>query len=116
MNIIFKEFVEKYKILNRSQISTNRGARTSDHIFVLRILFEKYVKREKSTLFACFVDFKKAVDKVWRMGLLYKLQLMDIKGHFYNVIKDMYDKSEVCVKIGDRRTGFFYNYYWSQTG
>ena len=79
MNSRLKEFVEKHKLMSKSQISTSEGARTTDHIFVLRILFEKYVKKEKGKLYACFIDFQKAYDRVWRVGMLYKLQLLGIK-------------------------------------
>ena len=107
MNDRLKKFDEKHKIISKSQISTKRGARTTDHIFVFRILFEKYVKRMKKRLYACFVDFQKAFDKVWRVGLFYKLQLMGIKGNFYQVIKSMYRNVETSVKIGNKRTEMF---------
>ena len=33
----------------------------------------------------------------------------DINGNFFNLIKKMNSESEICVKIGDKRTPFFKN-------
>ena len=41
--------------------------------------------------------------------MLYKLLKYGIKGNFFNLIKNMNSESEICVKIGDKRTPFFKN-------
>ena len=43
--------------------------------------------------FTCFVDFQKALDKVWRTDLLYKLLKFSIRGKFYDMIKNIYSKT-----------------------
>jgi hypothetical protein len=45
-----------------------------------------------------FNDLRKAFDKVRHDGLLYKLRKKGISNLFYNIIKNMYQKTELCVK------------------
>ncbi len=46
------------------QLGFRSGAQCNDHILTLNTIIEKYVKREKKRLFACFVDYRKAFDSV----------------------------------------------------
>ena len=74
LNSRLEKIVYSHNILNDKQFGFPRGARTTDHIFVLRTLAEKYLMHSNpEKLFACFVDFHKAYDSVWRQSLLYKL-------------------------------------------
>ena len=81
-----------------------KGHRTTDHMFVLKTLIDKYVERNTKPLYACFVDFKSAFDTVWHQRLLYKLKAAGVGTKFYNIIQNMYSKTEVCVKIDNYRT------------
>jgi hypothetical protein len=51
--------------------------------------------------------FKSVFDTVWHQGLLYKLKAAGVRTKFYNIIQNMYSKTEVCVKIDNNRTYFF---------
>ena len=42
--------------------------------------------KKNKTLFACFVDLRKAFDSVWREGLIYKLYQYGISKKFINVM------------------------------
>ena len=66
------KYLDKNNIIYNSQIGFRKGYRTSDHIFVLKTLVDLYTKNDKK-VFACFVDFQKAYDSVWRNGLFYTL-------------------------------------------
>jgi len=84
------------------------GCRTSDHIFSLRTLIDKYVNGStRGKLYACFIDFKKAFDSVWHEGLLTRLLQYNINGNFYSLIKNLYSKSKCFIKLGSKRTGTF---------
>ena len=63
--------------------------RTSDHIFTLRALIEKYSHLHKQKLYACFVDFKKAFDSVWYAGLFYRLLDYGIGDNIYNKVNQV---------------------------
>ena len=62
------------KVLSDCQIGFKSDYRTSDHIFILNTVLNSYFSRGKR-MYACFVDFSKAYDSVWRVGLSYKLIL-----------------------------------------
>ena len=66
------KYLDKNNIIYNNQIGFRKGYRTSDHIFVLKTLVDLYTKNNKK-VFACFVDFQRAYDSVWRNGLFYKL-------------------------------------------
>ena len=53
-----------------------------------------------------FVDFEKAFDSVLHSALLLKLAKLDIKGPFY-IIRSMYRKNDLHVRIHDTLTGTF---------
>ena len=105
--------LDKYLIdnnlINKCQIGFSKKARTSDHIFVLKTLIDKYihVNRKGGKLFACFIDLRKAFDIVIHAGIRYKLIKYGISGKLYSIIKDMYRKSELCVRINNKITPTF---------
>ena len=53
-----------------NQLGFRAGAQCSDHILTLSTIIEKYVKRQKGRVFACFVDYRKAFDTVCRDALM----------------------------------------------
>ena len=53
------------------------------------------------------MDFKKAFDTVWRVGLWQKLVKNDISGKILKVIYNMYNCIKSCVKQNDQISGFF---------
>ena len=59
-NRLQTSFFDKNKIINETQIGFQPKARTSDHMFVLRTLIEKYQSLD-SKLYVCFVDFQKGI-------------------------------------------------------
>ena len=80
------------KNLKHNQIDFRKGFRTADHIFPVKTLMGKYLSQNKK-LYLCFVDFKKAYDTVWRIGLLSKLQSYGISNRFINLYS-MYSKTK----------------------
>ena len=67
-------------------------------MFVVKCIIDHYFSRG-SKVYSCFVDFKKAFDSALHTAILIKLVRMDIHGLFYNVIKNMYSQSLLCVKV-----------------
>ena len=63
------EFLDAINILSHYQIGFRRGYRTADHVFILDTILNSYFSKENK-VYACFVDFSKAYDSVWRNGLL----------------------------------------------
>ena len=92
--------IESRNFIKSEQAGFRKNYRTSDHIFVLRIIVDKYVLNAKNCdkLFACFIDFMKAFDTVWHDGLFIMFQKACIRGKIYQVIKSMYHGSQALVK------------------
>ena len=55
----------------------------------------------------CFIDLRKAFDRVWRNGLWKRLWDEGIRGKFWRVCKNMYEDTKSCVLLGKERTDFF---------
>ena len=64
----------------RETVPSGKKHGTNDHIFILKTLITKYVKRLKLNLYCCFIDFRKAFDSVWWNGLLLKMRYLGIGG------------------------------------
>ena len=86
------------KVQRREQIGFEKKCRPADHLFVLKTLINHYNNKGKK-LFACFVDFKKAFDSVWRLGMIYKLLQMGMNRNYVKLIQHMYDQSNQSLKI-----------------
>jgi retron-type reverse transcriptase len=101
-------FTDNNNVIPPNQIGFRKGARTSDHILVLKSLIDKYINRAgKSYLYVCFIDFSAAFDTVWRNALLYKLIHIGIGGNFLRVIRDMYSSVSFAIKYDNKLTDSF---------
>ena len=82
LNIRLEKFLAERNIICKEQIGFCKDKRTSDHMFVLKTLIDKYTQKGPKLLFTCFIDFRKAFDTVWHDGLLYKLRKYGISDLF----------------------------------
>ena len=100
-------WLESTNSLNNFQAGFRKGARTEDQLFLLTQSMKDGFQLGKSTV-AVFVDLQQAYDKVWRKGLLLKMQNMGICGKMYNWIKNyLSDRSmqtQVNNKLSSKRT------------
>jgi hypothetical protein len=107
MNSRLYEYRQENKQGCREQIAYQKDSRTTDHIFVLQTLIDKYIKHKKP-LFVCFVDMKKAFDSVLHQSILVKLLKAGINGNFYSIIQDMYKNTKLSAKVSSLdRTEYF---------
>ena len=111
LNTRLKEYLTENNVISKTQIGFQKKAKTTDHIFVLRMLIEKYTKQNKAKLFTCFIDFKKAFDSVLHQTLFLKLQNLGITGLFYNtcIMKNIYIDNILRIKIGNGLTDEFHS-------
>ena len=75
-------------------------------MLILRTLIDEYVKKLKSHLYVCFVNFRKAKDSVWRQALMFKLLSQNVSEIFFKIVMAMYINNNICVKINCQRTSF----------
>ena len=94
-------FLEENRILNETQSGFRKEYSTIDNIMALQSTIE-YFKSQKRKLFCCFVDFTKAFDNIWRVGLWQKLLKHGIEEQIFKIITNMYNG-----------IGIMYNYKWS---
>ena len=69
---------------------------TADNIFILDSLINLYLSTKK-TLFCTFIDFSRALDTIWRVGIWQKIIENNISGKCFNVIKSLYQNVKSCV-------------------
>lgn len=105
--IMLNERVEKWEKENdikcQEQIGFEKKSRPSDHLLVLKTLIDLHANEGKK-LFACFVDFQKAFDSVWRTMLFYKLIRYGLDLGIVKLLKDMYGKTSICLKLNGKIT------------
>jgi hypothetical protein len=107
LNNRLKEFCDKNSIINERQSGFRKHARTSNNIFIIRTLHEKYCLQGNQKLYACFIDFQKAFDSIWHEALLLKLLRVGIGGPFYKVIKSIYENVTASVRCGNKLSNNF---------
>ncbi|KAK3545937.1 hypothetical protein QTP70_016961, partial [Hemibagrus guttatus] len=79
---------------------------TTDAIFALRILMEKYRDGQRE-LHCVFVDLGKAYDKVPREELWYCLRKSGVAEKYVRVVQDMYERSRTVVRCAVGQTEEF---------
>ena len=99
------EFLDFRNTLSYFQIGFRMRYRTSEHVFILNTILNSYFHKGKR-VYACFVDFSKAYDSVWKDGLLYKLILSGLSFRFVSLISSMYDDLQMTVKLSNGITPF----------
>ena len=71
----------------------------------------KAFKLSKS-LYAYFIDLRKAFDTVNREALLCKLSHYKLSGCFFNILKNMYDEVKYSIKFTEGETSSFVSLWW----
>ena len=100
LNNRLMKFTIENNILPKCQLGFLPGNRTSDAHIRIHNLVRKYCHKNNSRIYSCFIDFSKAFDMIPREILFNKLLNNNIKGNFFNVIKNIYTSDKACIKIG----------------
>ena len=92
------------KIIAEEQAGFRAGRSTTERIFNLRNLREKYLQHQQD-LYHVFLLFKKAFDRVWHAVLWATMKKYNISTNLIRVVKNLYDKATSAVlfnsSIGD---------------
>ena len=93
------------EIIAEEQAGFRAGRSTTEQIFNLRILCEKYLQHQQN-LYHVFIDFKKAFDRVWHAALWATMRKYNINANLVRTIEQLYDKATSAVQmngsIGER--------------
>ena len=76
-------------LLSSAQAGFRNAHSTADNIFILHSLINLYLSTKKK-LFFTFIDFGRAFDTIWRVGLWQIFLENNISGKCFNVIKSLY--------------------------
>ena len=81
-----------------NQIDFCKGFRTADHVLTIKTLINKYLSENKK-LYFCFVDFRKAYDSIWLEALFKKLLDYGVSANFVSLLRNMYEKTKLSVRL-----------------
>ena len=84
------------KIIAEVQAGFRAGGSTTEQIFNLRILCEKYIKHQQD-LYHVFIDFSRAFNRVWHATLLATMKKCNISANLIRVINNLCDKATSAV-------------------
>ena len=92
----------------RPQISDEQfgfvaGKGTNNALFTLRVLTERAIEVQKD-VFACFVDYEKAFDKVKHLNLFDMLKNLDLDGKDLRLLRNLYWNQKASVKVADEES------------
>ena len=88
----------KYHRFAEEKAGFRPGRNTTEQIFNLRILCEKYLQHQQD-LYHVFVDFKKAFDRVWHAALWATTRKYNINANLIRIIQNLYDKATSAVYL-----------------
>ena len=91
-------WLEQTQTLNLNQAGFRKGMRTEDQLFRFAQNALDASQRYEHTA-AVFIDLKQAYDKVWRQGLLLKMQKAGIEGKCYFWIKNFLSERTIQTKV-----------------
>ena len=91
-------WLESSNLLTDIQAGYRAANRTEDQLFRLVQSIQDGFQEGHSTT-AVFVDFQQAYDRVWRKGLLLKMQRLGIKGKMYSWIKDFLQERTIQTRV-----------------
>ena len=83
-------------IIAEEQAGFRAGRSTTEQIFNLRILCEKYLQHQQN-LYHVFIDFKKSFDRVWHEALWATMRKYNINASIIRAIENLYDKAQSAV-------------------
>ena len=86
------------EIIAEEQAGFRAGRSTTEKIFNLRILCEKYLQHQQN-LYHVFIDFKKTFDRVWYAALWATMRKYNISANLVRTIEQLYDKATSAVQM-----------------
>ena len=92
------ESVKNFGMGEESQARFRKGYSTSDNIFTLMTLIQKYLSKQNGRFYCIFIDYEKAFDKVKHNELWKALERINVHGNFLRILKSIYSNTTACVK------------------
>ena len=99
-------WTEANNVLSDTQNGFRRDRNCQDYLFTLSSIIETRLKTKKDT-FACFIDMRKAFDRINRNLLWYKLKTLGLPDHFFFTIQSLYNQVQGKVRVNNNFTDWF---------
>ena len=101
--IMLKVILNRLKHQARERIAEKQawfraGRSTTEQIFNLRILFEKYLQHQHN-LYHVFIHFQKAFDRVWHAALWATMRKYNISANLVRTNEQLYEKATSAVQM-----------------
>ena len=106
LNRRLSHWAESNNLLSEEQNGFRKGRSCIEHIYTLTTLVKHRLKSKKG-LFACFIDARKAFDRVDRSLLWLRLLQLGLNGHLYHAIKSLYRNVTSAVRVNGFLTDCF---------
>ena len=100
---------EEHQGLDQDVLQLNRS-------FALKMLIQHRIEKKDGKVFAVFIDYKKAFDRVWHDGLFSVLQQYGVRRKLINIIRDLYSKAKSCIRVNNNLTDWFETIIGGQQG
>ena len=104
INARLMSWCEQNKVLVEEQGGFRPHRGCPDQLFSLVELLQN---RGKKGTFCCFIDVKKAFDRVFRAGLWQRVADEGVKGKMWRVLRSIYETVESCVRVDGCLTEWF---------
>ena len=99
INERLNDYSREVNLILENQAGFRKNFGTVDHIFTFHCILEIF-KKLKKPLYCAFIDFEKAFDTVWRIGLWNKVLVnCNIDGKCFKIIKNMYQGIKAKIKV-----------------
>ena len=107
LNSRLNNYLEENDLLNETQAGFRSSYSTADNIFVIHVhALIEYLRVRRLKLYCAFIDFQKAFDSVWRVGLWQKLINANVPGKILTVIRNIYANIKSCVSFNGKSSDF----------
>ena len=86
------------EIIAEEKAGFRAGRSTTEQVFNLKILCEKYLQHQQN-LYHAFIEFKKAFDRVWHAALWAIMRKYNISANLVRTIEQLFDKATSAVQM-----------------
>ena len=109
LTLRLQNWAEENGVVDESQAGFRKGYSTTDNIFSLHALVQKYLCHSKGRCYCIFIDFRRAFDSIAHNKLWDSLQRKGINedSKFMNFFQSMYSQLKSCVKTNNSLSRFF---------
>jgi exonuclease III len=98
---------DEFDVLAEEQAGFRAGRGTVEQVFILHEIIALFRERGLP-LYLAFLDVKRAYDRVWRDGLLYRLWSKGVKGRMFRFIRNMLSSIKRQIVVNGRKSEEFH--------